>query len=109
MISRSLRSPLFAATLLAVVGPAMAQPASPSTQPSAPGCSGTQLQPGEAQDPKLRDGGGNLSDKLAQSGGVICPPTAVDPDIKAPTPSTGDRSVVPPPGSPGGDPTVQPK
>jgi hypothetical protein len=40
--------------------------------------------------------------------GVICPPD-VDPAMKAPTPKTGDTSVIPPPGSPGGDPTVQPK
>ena len=31
--------------------------------------------------------GTNLSDKLAQSGGVICPPN-VDPGIKAPTPES---------------------
>jgi hypothetical protein len=29
--------------------------------------------------------------------------------MKAPTPKNGDTSVIPPPGSPGGDPTVQPK
>jgi hypothetical protein len=40
--------------------------------------------------------------------GVICPPD-VDPAMKAPTPKTGDTSVIPAPGSPGGDPTVQPK
>ena len=36
--------------------------------------------------------------------GVMCPPD-VDPAMKAPTPSTGDKSVIPPPGTPGGDPT----
>lgn len=40
--------------------------------------------------------------------GVICPPD-VDPSIKAPTPKTGDAPVIPPPGSPGGNPRVQPK
>jgi hypothetical protein len=40
--------------------------------------------------------------------GVICPPE-VDPAMKAPTPKTGDTSVIPPPGTPGGDPNVQPK
>jgi hypothetical protein len=29
--------------------------------------------------------------------------------MKAPTPKTGDSSVIPPPGTPGGDPNVQPK
>ncbi|HEX4041897.1 MAG TPA: hypothetical protein VHY10_09375 [Xanthobacteraceae bacterium] len=53
--------------------------------------------------------GKNLSDKLAQSGGVICPPRVGDPDIKAPTPNGGTMPVIPPPGSPGGNPNVQPK
>ncbi|HTV26594.1 MAG TPA: hypothetical protein VMF32_02310 [Xanthobacteraceae bacterium] len=52
--------------------------------------------------------GANLSDKLAKSGGVICPPN-VDPDMKAPTPKGGTMPVIPPPGSPGGNPNVQPK
>jgi hypothetical protein len=51
----------------------------------------------------------NLSDHLASSGGVICPPPAVDPAIKAPTPDTGRMPVIKPPGSPGGDQSVQPK
>lgn len=51
----------------------------------------------------------SLSDHLADSGGVICPPPAVDPAIKAPTPDTGRMPVIPPPGTPGGDQSVQPK
>jgi hypothetical protein len=50
----------------------------------------------------------SLSDKLAQSNGVICPPK-VDRAIKAPTPNAGKMPVIPPPGSPGGNPNVQPK
>jgi hypothetical protein len=50
-----------------------------------------------------------LSDKLSQSNGVICPPPSVDPGIKAPAPDTGKMPVIPPPGSPGGDQSVQPK
>jgi hypothetical protein len=49
-----------------------------------------------------------LSQKLDQTKGVICPPD-IDPAIKAPTPPAGDMPVIPPPGSPGGDPGVQPK
>ena len=52
--------------------------------------------------------GQSLSDKLNQSNGVTCPPN-VDPGIKAPTPQAGKMPVIPPPGSPGGDPSVQPK
>ncbi len=64
-------------------------------------------QGGEVQ--MQRSNGGNLSDKLARSDGVICPPSQVDPEIKAPTPPGGTMPVIPPPGSPGGDPNVRPK
>jgi hypothetical protein len=50
-----------------------------------------------------------LGDKLARSDGVLCPPQGVDPEIRAPTPNTGNTPVIPPPGSPGGDPNVRPK
>ena len=50
-----------------------------------------------------------LSDKLARSGGVLCPPAGIDPEIRAPTPEGGNMPVIPPPGSPGGDPTIRPK
>jgi hypothetical protein len=49
-----------------------------------------------------------LGQKLGQSGGVICPPD-IDPAMKAPTPDAGKTPVIPPPGSPGGNPNVQPK
>ena len=52
--------------------------------------------------------GENLSDKLARTDGVLCPPN-VDPDIRQPAPGGGKTPVIPPPGSPGGDPSVQPK
>ena len=48
------------------------------------------------------------SQKLDDTAAVICPPD-VDPAMKAPTPSTGDKAVIPPPGTPGGNPNVQPK
>ena len=51
---------------------------------------------------------GNLSDKLNASNGVIRP-KEVDPKIEKPAPSTGTSNVIPPPGSPGGAPGVQPK
>jgi hypothetical protein len=50
-----------------------------------------------------------LSERLAQSNGVMCPPEGVDPEIRAPTPDAGNTPVIPPPGSPGGNPNVQPK
>jgi hypothetical protein len=51
------------------------------------------------------------SDKLARTEGVICPPPELDPDIRAPAPApnSSNMPVIPPPGSPGGDPAVRPK
>jgi hypothetical protein len=49
-----------------------------------------------------------LGEKLGQSSGVICPPE-IDPGMKAPTPEGGKTPVIPPPGSPGGNPNIQPK
>jgi hypothetical protein len=50
-----------------------------------------------------------LSDRLAQSGGVMCPPTEADRQMQKPPPEEGKTPVIPPPGSPGGDPTLRPK
>jgi hypothetical protein len=50
-----------------------------------------------------------LGDRLAKSDGVLCPPSGVDPQMHAPTPNGGSIQVIPPPGSPGGDPMVRPK
>jgi hypothetical protein len=57
-------------------------------------------------------GGGSsapLSDKLAQSKGVICPPAGIDRDMQVPPPGGGHLKVIPAPGTPGGDPNIQPK
>jgi hypothetical protein len=80
------------ALMLAAFGSACAQAPSGADKPCA--------QPGDSSK--------SLSDKLDQGGGVICPPD-VDPGMKAPAPETGKMPVIPPPGSPGGDPTVKPK
>jgi hypothetical protein len=72
-------------------------PAAPS-QEQAPG--GGRSSTGEAP---------HLSDHLAKSDGVICPPPGIDPEIRAPAPDIGRMPVIPPPGSPGGDPSVRPK
>jgi len=50
-----------------------------------------------------------LGDKLARSDGTLCPPSNVDPQMRAPAPETGKMPVIPPPGSPGGDQNVRPK
>ncbi len=111
---------ILAAALLAVSAgvavaqaPPLAKPAEPpkaqSTDSKACGPDGTHATVGEGGDVVVRKPNDeSLSSKLAQSGGVICPP-AVDPEIKAPTPEAGRTPVIPPPGSPGGNPQVQPK
>jgi hypothetical protein len=111
------------AALLAVSGPATAQappaPATPPAQtaPPAPQRS-TDCAPNRPTSPRgtnAPEGGTtgqrseSLGDKLAKSDGVLCPPEGVDPEIHAPTPDTGNTPVIPPPGSPGGNPNVRPK
>ena len=88
---------------LALSGPALAQ----ATDPKA--CAPGERMVQGADGPKApTTTGENLSDKLARTDGVICPPN-VDPGIKLPTPDAGRTPVIPPPGSPGGDQTVRPK
>jgi hypothetical protein len=50
-----------------------------------------------------------LSDRLAQSDGILCPPSNIDPQLQKDAPNEGKTPVIPPPGGPGGDPTVRPK
>ena len=91
------------------VGPAGAQTATPDQ--AAPQQS-VACPPGAQSESPTTGKGGNskpLSDKLAQSNGVICPPTGVDPQMQVPPPGGGRLKVLPPPGTPGGDPNVQPK
>ena len=54
---------------------------------------------------------GSSSSDLGRSGGVIRPPADVDPQMKQmPPSSSGDRMpVIPPPGTPGGNPSAKPK
>jgi hypothetical protein len=75
-------------------------------------------EPGVACPPDVRGepptvGGGPssgpLSDKLAQSNGVICPPAGLDKDMQVTPPGGGRLKVIPPPGTPGGNQNVQPK
>jgi hypothetical protein len=83
--------------------PAQPEPAVPNatTQGCAPVGGGATVGSGQS--------GANLSDKLARSNGVLCPPPGVDPDIRVPPPQGGTLKVVPPPGTPGGDQNTIPK
>jgi hypothetical protein len=81
-----------------------------ATMPPSPSRGGDCASRGAGSDATTTGQSGlPLGDKLAKSDGVLCPPTGVDPEIRAPTPDVGKMPVIPPPGSPGGDPTVRPK
>ncbi|RTL51684.1 MAG: hypothetical protein EKK40_09120 [Bradyrhizobiaceae bacterium] len=112
--------------LLVAISPAVAfaqappSPATPPAQTAPPNpdhadrnCTPTRAHP---QDGSIAPRGSTtgqssepLGDRLAKSDGVLCPPPGVDPDMHAPTPDTGTMPVIPPPGGPGGDPSVRPK
>jgi hypothetical protein len=78
--------------------PGIAAPNAPGEVPAAP-----ETGNGKPDEP--------LSDRLSRSQGVIKPPENVDSGIHAPAPepNPGTTPVIPPPGTPGGDPNVQPK
>jgi hypothetical protein len=97
------------ALLLSVGHPVVMAQDRPSAAVDPKACApGERLPPPREGSATTTGTGENLSDKLARTDGVICPPN-VDPEIKLPTPDAGRTPVIPPPGSPGGDPTVQPK
>ena len=102
-----MKSTLLVATLLAAAGVVHAQAPPAPQRPSecAPSKPGMNAQQGTT----IGQSNDALGDKLARSNGVLCPPSGVDPEIRAPTPETDDRPVIPPPGSPGGNPNVDPK
>jgi hypothetical protein len=90
-------APIAAAALLALQ-PALTQPAAPDPRTTIP----EKIAP--------QSGGDDLSEKLDRSGGIIPPPADPGPGIEvAPPEPAPDMPVIRPPGSPGGDPDVQPK
>ena len=72
----------------------------------APGADNGTVQPLPEMQP-----GETLSEHLDRNQGVISPPPTGDAEIytTAPNPDPGTTPVIPPPGSPGGDPNIQPK
>jgi hypothetical protein len=113
--------PLIMASCVAMLGVAAhAQaPASPATPPPRTATPAVDQPvncapmkphgPGTKEGATVGQAGETLADKLAKSDGTLCPPSGVDPEIRAPTPEGGKMPVIPPPGSPGGDPSVRPK
>ena len=72
----------------------------PKTAPQDPRATAQDRRPGET-----------LSERLDRNNGVIHPPAGTDPGIAvpAPDPNPGSTPVIPPPGTPGGNPHLQPK
>ena len=101
-----LRATLSAMLLITSVGIAAAQPAAPPSVGQRADC-----PPGTGPNAPTvgRDSKSSLSDQLAASKGVICPPAGVDPEIRQRPPQGGAMKVIPPPGTPGGDQSIQPK
>jgi len=75
-----------------------------AADPSAP--TGTD----QTKPPIAPPASGTSSSDLGRSGGVVTPPPSVDPQMRRTPPPAGDSMpVIPPPGTPGGDPSVKPK
>ncbi len=121
-MQRKIPLTMVAALSLAILTPAIAlsqtppkstAPVAPKTEqldPNACATNGAQATIGQGGDVEVtKTDSRTLSSKLAQSGGVICPPQHVDPEIHQPSPQGGPMPVIPPPGTPGGDQSVQPK
>jgi hypothetical protein len=104
MLMRSIA--LLIAMSVAFCGNAMAQSAGGALSEG-----GVTCPPDVKGEPPTVGSGGSksLSDKLAQSKGVICPPAGVDLDMQVTPPGGGQLRVIPPPGTPGGNQNVQPK
>ena len=82
------------------------QPKPPVTSPPAhDDCSAGPNAPR----PDETTGSKSLSERLSESKGVICPPAGVDSGVAVPPITGGRMPVIPPPGTPGGDPHIQPK
>ena len=94
--------------ILACVSFGYAEAQVPATPDRAP-LEAQDCQRSAGSGPSETTGSASLSDQLSQSKGIICPPAGVDPGISAPAVGGGRMPVIPPPGTPGGDPTVVPK
>ncbi len=113
--ARTERLLIQAALALALAGTAAAQtPIQPQQPPNMPSPQLTIPEKIEPQEPSATGSTGSpapLSDRLQATDGVIRPPTGIDPEIttRAPVPDPGTTPVIRPPGSPGGNLTVEPK
>jgi hypothetical protein len=84
----------------------------PVAPPNAPSPPPEQIAPPGKDVTRGSASGTTLSDKLSAQHGTLTPPHSVDPGITVNPPAhaqQGTMPVIPPPGSPGGNPSVVPK
>ena len=108
-----MRNRTIAAAIAVVISASIVQAQSERPAPPAASPAPRSECPPGPDNPRLpgneTTGSRPLSDRLAQSKGVICPPAGVDPGIAVPPVGGGRMPVIPPPGTPGGDPGIVPK
>jgi hypothetical protein len=106
-----MRTAIIGTAVMLVVLATVSGPASAQSSRDAPAQNAVVCPPDVKGEPPTVGSGDSkpLSDKLAQSKGVICPPSGLDRDMEVRPPAAGELKVVPPPGSPGGNQDVQPK
>lgn len=93
----------------AATNPSPADP-SPADNSQAPAEAGNAGQASPQTQPNSGVAPGSLSRELNRSGGVIRPPPTHDRGVVSPPNQGVSRTpVIPPPGSPGGNPEIQPK
>jgi hypothetical protein len=95
--------------LILAAGPVLAQ----NPQSTGPANPTVPIAPPNAPTPppeRIAPSDGNMSGRLSQQKGTIAPPN-VDPGMSVSPPAgrAGTTPVIPPPGSPGGNPKVVPK
>jgi hypothetical protein len=100
----AVRIALIAASILLASAPGSA--AEPDSLP--PQTPSRQTVP-EAASPESGGSGEPLSDKLHRQDGVIRPPAGIDPEMTQKPPAVGKTPIIPPPGTPGGEQSVDPK
>jgi hypothetical protein len=93
---------------------ALAQtPIQPQRDPNMPAQQNTipeKIAPNDPTSTGSTGSGPNLSEKLNKSHGVIRPRSGIDPEMTAPAPNANTpMPVIPPPGSAGGNPSIDPK
>jgi hypothetical protein len=91
---------------------AMALAQAPAPTPPNASTPDTSTPPDPRQDPRSTGSirpGETLSERLDRTDGVIRPAPNIAPNNAIRPPDTGTTPVIPPPGSPGGDPRIIPK